>query len=91
MPARSEEMIRAKVAAALRSYPGMRGSTVVAHRDSLGGTVLLAYVSLDPQDATTPGDLRRHLRDRIPGAEVAIMFVRLDSLPPLAHIVRRAA
>jgi hypothetical protein len=81
----------AEVAAVLRQHPAVIGSTVVIRTDSLGGKVLIGYVTMNPTDRTTHGDLRRHLRERLPGVELPIMFARLDALPPLCAVSRRAA
>ena len=79
-----------EVAEALNLHPGVRGSMLVAHRDSLGGAVLLAYVSMDPTDRTSHDELRDYLRSCFPGVETPVLFVRLECLPSLCT-TRRAA
>jgi acyl-CoA synthetase (AMP-forming)/AMP-acid ligase II len=78
------------VALALSRHPRIRGCTLVAHRDSHGGPVLLAYLSMCPLDRISAADLRAYLRSACPETQVPVMFVRLDRLPRLCT-VRRAA
>ena len=54
----------AEVAAQLNTHPAVAGAVVVGER-LLGHTSLTAYVV--PAGATTPAELRRYLRERLPG------------------------
>ncbi|WP_068923063.1 non-ribosomal peptide synthetase [Planobispora rosea] len=70
----------AEVEAALATHPAVGEAAVAAVPDPAGHHRLIAYVT-----GGEPGDLRRHLRDRLPDYLVPARFVRLGSLPRTAH------
>ncbi|MBG0815522.1 thioester reductase domain-containing protein [Planomonospora sp. ID82291] len=70
----------AEVEAALVTHPAVGEAAVAAVPDPAGHHRLVAYVT-----GGEPGDLRRHLRDRLPDYLVPARFVRLDALPRTAH------
>ncbi|GAT70723.1 non-ribosomal peptide synthase MxaA [Planomonospora sphaerica] len=70
----------AEVEAALAAHPAVGEAAVAALPDPAGHHRLIAYVT-----GGEPGDLRRHLRDRLPDYLVPALFVRLDALPRTAH------
>jgi acyl-coenzyme A synthetase/AMP-(fatty) acid ligase len=90
MPTRPKPVTPTDVSAALNLHPGVHRSTVVTHHDPRG-TVWLAYVSMDPADRTSHKALKAYLQSRLPGVELPIMFIRLDSLPRMYSPVSSAA
>jgi amino acid adenylation domain-containing protein len=69
----------AEVEAPLRACDGVRDVAVVDREDSLGHTVLCAYVVLD--QGVTPRHLREQLAASLPDYLVPAIFVTLASLP----------
>jgi amino acid adenylation domain-containing protein len=69
-----------EVEAALAAHPGVREGVVMA-----GGnpdeTRLVAYVVWEEGREVGPGELRRHLLERLPGPMVPAVFVTLPALP----------
>jgi amino acid adenylation domain-containing protein/non-ribosomal peptide synthase protein (TIGR01720 family) len=80
-----------EVEAALRTHPAVRRAAVAAREDRPGQRRLVAYVVADGE-MPDAGELRRHLRERLPEYMVPAVFVPLDALPMTASgkIDRRA-
>jgi amino acid adenylation domain-containing protein len=76
-----------EVEAALAAHPRVRQAVVVV-REEAGERRLVAYVVGEGE----PGELRRHLLERLPDYMVPAAFVTLDALPLTAHgkVDRRA-
>jgi amino acid adenylation domain-containing protein len=66
-----------EVEAALTQHPEVRAACVVSTDDGIGGRRLVAYVAGD----MAHDELRRFLRERLPGSLVPGGFVTLDRLP----------
>lgn len=67
---------------ALRSYPGVRESAVVARDDGAGGQRLVAYITAaEAGSRLSEPDVRRFLRARLPDYMVPSAIVELDALP----------
>jgi len=75
-----------EVEAALAAHPAVREAAVVARDDGAGGRRLVAYVTAAPgSGAPSAGELRTHLRARLPEHLVPSAFVALDALPLTPH------
>ncbi|HYG80435.1 MAG TPA: condensation domain-containing protein, partial [Pyrinomonadaceae bacterium] len=68
-----------EVEAALSSHPGVRECAVVAREEAGGGRRLVAYVA--GRGEAGVGELRSHLKGRLPEYMVPQAFVVLDALP----------
>ncbi|MEV4603143.1 amino acid adenylation domain-containing protein [Amycolatopsis sp. NPDC049253] len=82
-----------EVEAAVLEHPGVVGAVVGLHTGAGGDRVLAAHVVVAPGAAVpTVGELRAHLRDRLPAALVPGRVVALDAVPltPNGKIDRRA-
>jgi acyl carrier protein len=73
-----------EIEAALSEHPAVRAAVVTAHEDAGGFKQLVAYVVADPERAPV-GDLRDHLRGKLPEHMVPSIFVHLDSLPRMPN------
>jgi amino acid adenylation domain-containing protein len=67
-----------EVEVALCQHPTVREAVVTCPP---GEGRLVAYLVADPRQLPAVGELRRFLRDRLPGYMVPAAFVRLDALP----------
>jgi amino acid adenylation domain-containing protein len=76
----------------IRGYPGVQDAVVEAHQDKVGERRLVAYVVNDPSQSPAWDELKRHIRERVPGYMVPARFVRLEALPltPNGKVDRRA-
>jgi amino acid adenylation domain-containing protein len=70
-----------EIESALASHPGVRDVTVIARDDASGNKQLVAYFVAAQAQATTPAELRAHLRERLPVYMVPSLFVRLEAMP----------
>jgi amino acid adenylation domain-containing protein len=81
------------VEAALLSHPGVAEAVAAVREDSPGERRIVAYV-VAPADRPAPGagELRNHLRERVPEYMVPAAFVALERLPltPNGKLDRRA-
>ncbi|HYR10934.1 MAG TPA: amino acid adenylation domain-containing protein, partial [Longimicrobium sp.] len=80
-----------EVEAVLAEHPGVSQAAVVARAFEGAGVRLVAY-AVPAADGVDEGELRRWLRERLPGFLVPSALVLLDALPLSAHgkIDRRA-
>jgi amino acid adenylation domain-containing protein len=69
-----------EIEAVLLEYPGVREAVAVARAESSGSTVA-AYAVPRPGVPVTAGDLRAHLRERLPEYMVPAGIAVLDELP----------
>src|SRR5437660_6531757 len=65
----------------LTGHPSVRAAVVTVHEDGGGDRRLVAYVVGRPGQAPVPGELREHLRARVPEYMVPSAFVELERLP----------
>lgn len=81
-----------EIEASLLTHPGVRETVVVAREDTPGDVRLVAYLVPAGKEAAAAGDLREHLRSRLPDYMVPAHFVNLDALPqtPNGKIDRKA-
>ena len=68
----------------LRQHDSVREAVAVTHANGGGAQQLFAYVVERPGTALSPGELRRHLREKLPEQMIPAAFVKLDALP-LTH------
>jgi amino acid adenylation domain-containing protein/non-ribosomal peptide synthase protein (TIGR01720 family) len=80
-----------EIEAALREHPAVQDVVALAREDAGGEKRLLAYV-VAPQSAGAGGELRSHLKRRLPEHMVPAAFVFLGALPltPNGKLDRRA-
>ncbi|MGV9855535.1 amino acid adenylation domain-containing protein [Streptomyces sp. NPDC003442] len=75
----------AEVEAVLAAHPAVRQALVVAHDPGQargeGGTRLVGYTVLRPDDATTGAELRAYAAERLPAPLVPAAVVPLEALP----------
>src|SRR6185295_9129116 len=81
-----------EIEAALAEHPSVRAAVAVVREDAPGDQRLVAYVVAGDGTAPANGELRRHLRDKLPEYMVPATFVPLDALPltPNNKVDRRA-
>ncbi len=81
-----------EIEAALRAHASVDECVVVAREAAAGDLVLVAYVAARSGGGLTPGELREHLRERLPGYMTPSFFVFLDALPltPNGKVDRKA-
>jgi amino acid adenylation domain-containing protein len=81
-----------EVEAALAAHPAVREAAVDAREDGEGGARLVAWFVPAGADPVGQGELRAHLRARLPEHMVPSAFVRLAGLPLTVHgkVDRRA-
>jgi amino acid adenylation domain-containing protein len=77
---------------ALSAYPTVRQAVVIARDDAVRGRRLVAYIVNDDGGSGLGGELRTHLRQRLPEYMVPSSFVAVPKLPLTANgkIDRRA-
>ncbi|GAA4103315.1 non-ribosomal peptide synthetase [Nonomuraea soli] len=68
-----------EISAALATHPGVRQAVVAVRDDAPGGRGLVAYV----RGTAQAGELRAHVRARLPEAMVPVAFVRVEVFPTL--------
>lgn len=74
-----------EIATVLGQHAAVRTSVVVAREDVRGEKELVAYLVLSPGAKLNAGELRDHLRKRLPDYMVPAEFVSLESLPVTAN------
>lgn len=81
-----------EIEAALSISPQVQDNIVMLREDLPGQQRLVAYVVAKPHEDLSPGELRRHLKERLPEYMVPSAFVALQALPlmPNGKIDRRA-
>ncbi len=65
----------------LDAYPGIRESHVQCRADSHGDAYLVAWLGTDFTNSINPDEIRKFLRDKLPGYMIPRNFVLLDRLP----------
>lgn len=76
---RGQRVDAVEVEAALRQVPGVTDAVVGVHADDPSARLTAWYVAGDP--APNVGDLRAHLRPRLPTYMIPAAYLRLDELP----------
>jgi amino acid adenylation domain-containing protein len=81
-----------EIEAVLLQFPKVREAVVVAREDAAAGKKLIAYLTTYRQTTASLNELRRFLREKLPGYMVPAAFVVLDKLPltPNGKVDRRA-
>jgi amino acid adenylation domain-containing protein len=81
-----------EIEAALGHHPGIREAVVLAREDVPGDKRLVAYLVTNSDAATTPGELRLFLRQKLSDYMIPSVFVFLDAMPlaPGGKLDRRA-
>jgi amino acid adenylation domain-containing protein len=74
-----------EIATVLGQNAAVRTSVVVAHEDVPGEKELVAYVVLASGARLNAGELRDHLRKRLPDYMVPMEFVAIESVPVTAN------
>src|SRR6266446_3659930 len=74
-----------EIATVLGQHAAVRTSVVVAREDTPGEKELVAYVVLAPGAKLNAGELRDHLRKRLPDYMVPAEFVPIASVPVTAN------
>jgi len=76
----------------LGQHPNVREVVVTAREDVPGDKRLFAYIVPNQEQATTPRDLRRFLKEKLPDYMMPSAFVLLEALPrtPNGKVDRRA-
>jgi acyl-CoA synthetase (AMP-forming)/AMP-acid ligase II len=81
-----------EIEAVLGQHRGVQQAVVVAREDEPGEKRVVAYVVAEQDEALTPGEMGRFLKEKLPEYMVPSAFVVLDRLPlsPTGKIDRRA-
>jgi amino acid adenylation domain-containing protein len=74
-----------EIATVLGQHAAVRTSVVIAREDEPGQKELVAYVVLSPGAKLNAGELRDHLRKRLPDYLVPSEFVVIESIPLTAN------
>jgi amino acid adenylation domain-containing protein len=74
-----------EIATVLGQHAAVRTSVVVAREDVRGEKELVAYLVLSPGAKLNAGELRDHLRKRLPDYMVPAEFVAIESVPVTAN------
>ena len=77
----------------LRAHPGVRDAVVIVREDTPGDRRLVAYLTPGGEAPVPPvGELRTHLRERLPEHMVPGAFVPMDTIPmtPNGKVDRKA-
>jgi thioesterase domain-containing protein/acyl carrier protein len=82
----------AEIEAALAPYPAVEEVVVATWEAREGEKRLIAYFTTNAAPVPSSDELRRFLRDKLPGHMIPSTFVRLDALPltPSGKLDRRA-
>ncbi|HEX8338906.1 MAG TPA: amino acid adenylation domain-containing protein, partial [Pyrinomonadaceae bacterium] len=80
-----------EIEATLEQLPSVRQAVVLARDDAPGGKRLVAYVVPEGASELAPGELRGHLRERLPDYMVPAAFIFLEEFPlnPSGKVNRR--
>jgi non-ribosomal peptide synthase protein (TIGR01720 family) len=70
-----------EIEAALRQYPGVRETVVIAREDIPDHKYLVAYIVPNHEPALASSDLRSFLKQKLPDYMIPGAFVMLDALP----------
>jgi amino acid adenylation domain-containing protein/non-ribosomal peptide synthase protein (TIGR01720 family) len=70
-----------EIEAVLAQHPDVEVTVVIAQEDYLGDKRLVAYVVPNHEQAPTPSELRRFLKEKLPDYMVPFAFVMLEALP----------
>jgi amino acid adenylation domain-containing protein len=65
----------------LGQHPAVQKNVILAREDSTGSKRLAAYVVLSREPAPTISELRKFLKQKLPGYMIPSVFVILDTLP----------
>jgi amino acid adenylation domain-containing protein len=81
-----------EIEAALSGYPGIRESVVAVRENARKEHILVAYVVASEQQGIERGQLREHLKRRLPEFMVPTIFIEIAELPltPNGKVDRRA-
>ena len=81
-----------EIETAIAQYPSIQQTVVTAQEDNPGDKRLVAYIVPHPEEALTPDELRRFLKQKLPDYMVPSAFVFLNALPltPNGKIDQRA-
>jgi amino acid adenylation domain-containing protein len=81
-----------EIGAVLRQHPALQAAVVLAREDSPGDKRLVAYVVPEYEVAPDIGELRDHLREKLPDYMVPSALVILEALPltPNGKVDRQA-
>ncbi len=71
----------AEIGARLAEHPRVRAALVLARQEAPGEQRLVAYIVPDPEQPPSPGELARHLAERLPEYLRPEQLVLLDSFP----------
>jgi amino acid adenylation domain-containing protein len=74
-----------EIATVLGQHSAVRSSVVIAREDARGEKELVAYLVLAPGAELNAGELREHLRKRLPDYMVPGEFVSIESVPVNAN------
>jgi len=74
-----------EIATVLGQHAAVRTSVVIAREDARGEKELVAYLVLAPGAELNAGELRDHLRKRLPDYMVPAEFVSIESVPVTAN------
>ncbi|MEW2399429.1 amino acid adenylation domain-containing protein [Streptomyces sp. NPDC046862] len=70
-----------EIVAALTTHPGVRDAVVLPEPGPDGTQRLVAFVVPGQRDGWSPGELRGHLRTRVPEYMVPSAFIEIDAIP----------
>ena len=73
-----------EIESTLREHESVHEAVAVTHANDSGERQLFAYLVERPGAALSPGELRRHLREKLPEHMIPAAFVKLEALP-LTH------
>jgi thioesterase domain-containing protein len=81
-----------EIESVLAAHPAVRQAVVVAREETPGDVRLVGYLVPEPDRELIPGDIRRHLRSKLPEYMVPPVIMALEAMPltPNGKIDRRA-
>ncbi|MBD2471153.1 non-ribosomal peptide synthetase [Nostoc sp. FACHB-145] len=81
-----------EIEAVINQYPSISASVVIVREDETENKSLVAYITVQPQQAIAIPELRRFLESKLPNYMVPMAIVVLEALPltPNGKIDRRA-